>query len=63
MGKYVVNVRALQRLYLHLKNLDPTVYNYSEEETILGQDYFHAVKPLECNGSKAQVALSPFIFQ
>ena len=37
----------MQETYPHLAVLDPVRYNYGEIEMILGQDVYHAIRPLE----------------
>ena len=41
------DVPILQDRFPHLQPIKPIVYNYSDVEMILGQDVFHAIKPLE----------------
>ena len=43
----IVNVQALQETYPHLAILDPMTYSYKDIEMILGQDVYHAIRPLE----------------
>ena len=42
-----IDVTILQDRFPHLQPSKPIVYNYSDVEMILGQDVFHAIKPLE----------------
>ena len=42
-----IDVPILQDRFPHLQPITPIVYNYSDVELILGQDVFHAIKPLE----------------
>ena len=37
----------MQETYPHLAVLDPVRYSYGEIEMILGQDVYHAIRPLE----------------
>ena len=43
----VPNIKALQETYQHLAVLDPVTYCYGNIEMILGQDVYHAIRPLE----------------
>ena len=47
VGADVINIKALQETYPHLAVLDPVTYCYGNIETILGQDVYHAIRPLE----------------
>ena len=47
VGSKTIDVIILQDRFPHLQPIKPTVYNYSDVEIILGQDVFHAIKPLE----------------
>ena len=47
VGADVINVKALQETYPHLAVLDPVTYCYGSIEMILGQDVYHAIRPLE----------------
>ena len=42
-----IDVPILQDRFPHLQPIKRIVYNYSDVEMILGQDVFHAIKPLE----------------
>ena len=42
-----INVQALQETYPHLAVLDPETYSYKDIEMILGQEVYHAIRPLE----------------
>ena len=47
VGADVFNIKALQETYPHLAVLDPVTYCYGNIEMILGQDVYHAIRPLE----------------
>ena len=47
VGSETIDVTILQDRFPHLQPIKPIVYNYSDVEMILGQDVFHAIKPLE----------------
>ena len=47
VGSDIINVKALQETYPHLAVLDPVTYSYKDIEMILGQDVYHAIRPLE----------------
>ena len=47
VGAGVINIKALQETYLHLAVLYPVTYCYGNIEMILGQDVYHAIRPLE----------------
>ena len=47
IGSDVVIVQALQETYPHLAVLDHVTYSYKDIEIILGQDVYHAIRPLE----------------
>ena len=47
VGADVVNIKALKETYPHLAVLDPVTYCYGNVEMILGQDVYHAIRPLE----------------
>ena len=47
VGSKTIEVPILQDRFPHLQPKKPIVYNYSDVEMILGQDVFHAIKPLE----------------
>ena len=47
VGAYVINIKALQETCPHLAVLDPVTYCYGNIEMILGQDVYHAIRPLE----------------
>ena len=47
VGSDVIDVASLQEVYPHLQPLKPLRYSYAEVEMIIGQDAFHAIRPLE----------------
>ena len=47
VGSDIINVQALREAYPHLAVLDPVTYSYKDIEMILGQDVYHAIRPLE----------------
>ena len=47
VGSDIFNVQALQEIYPHLAVLDPVTYSYEDIEMILGQEVYHAIRPLE----------------
>ena len=47
VGANFINIKALQKTYQHLAVLDPVTYCYGNIEMILGQDVYHAIRPLE----------------
>ena len=47
VGSDIINVQALHETYPHLAVLDPVTYSYKDIEMILGQDVYHAIRPLE----------------
>ena len=47
VGSETIDVTILQDRFPHLHPIKPIVYNHSDVEMILGQDVFHAIKPLE----------------
>ena len=47
VGSDIINVQALQETYPHLAVLDPVIYSYKDIEMTLGQDVYHAIRPLE----------------
>ena len=46
VGADVINIKALQETYPHLAVLDPVTYCYGNIEMILGQDMYHAIRPI-----------------
>ena len=60
VGSDIVNVQALQETYPDFAVLDPVTYSYKDNEMILGQDFHHAVRPLEyfsANEKRSPVAV------
>ena len=47
VGSDIIIVQALQKTYPHLAVLDPVTYSYKDIEMILGQDVYHAIRPIE----------------
>ena len=47
VGSKTIDVPILQDRFPYLQPIKPIVNNYSDVEMILGQDVFHAIKPLE----------------
>ena len=47
VGSDVINVQTLQETYPHLAVLDPVTYSYKDIEMVLGEDVYHAIRPLE----------------
>ena len=47
VGSDIIDVKSMQETYPHLAVLDPVKYSYGEIEMILGQDVYHAIRPLE----------------
>ena len=47
VGVDVINIKAIQETYLHLAVLGPVTYCYGNIVMILGQDVYHAIRPLE----------------
>ena len=47
IGSDIVDVPHLQETYPYLSVLDPVRYSYSNIEMILGQDVYHAIRPIE----------------
>ena len=58
VGADVINIKALQETYPHLAVLDAVTYCYGNTEMILGQDVYHAIRPLSYFA--ADVKSSPF---
>ena len=46
VGADVINIKAFQETYPHLAALDPVTYCYGNIEMILGQDVYHAIRPV-----------------
>ena len=60
VGSDIQIVEALQETYPHLAVLDPVTYSYKDFEMILGQDVYHAIRPLEyfsANKERSPVAI------
>ena len=47
VGSDIIDVKSMQETYPYLAVLDPVSYSYGEIEMILGQDVYHAIRPLE----------------
>ena len=47
VGSDIIDVKSMQETYPHLAVLDPVRYSYGEIEMILGQDVYHAIRPIE----------------
>ena len=47
VGSDIIDVKSMQETYPHLAVLNPVRYSYGEIEMILGQDVYHAIRPLE----------------
>ena len=47
VGSDIIDVNSMQETYPHLAVLDPVNYSYGNIEMILGQDVYHAIRPLE----------------
>ena len=47
VGSDIIDVKSMQETYPHLAFLDPVKYNYGNIGMILGQDVYHAIRPLE----------------
>ena len=47
VGADVINNKELQETYPHLAVLELITYCYGNLEMILGQDVYHAIRPLE----------------
>ena len=58
VGSDIIDVKSMKETYPHLAVLDPVRYSYGEIEMILGQDVYHAIRPLEC--FSADEKCSPF---
>ena len=46
VGSNIIDVKSMQECYPHLAVLDPVKYSYGNIEKILGQDVYHAIRPL-----------------
>ena len=58
VGSDIIDVKSMQESYPHLAVLDPVRYSYGDIEIILGQDVYHAIRPLE--NFSADEKCSPF---
>ena len=47
VGSDIIDVESMQETYTYLTVLDPIRYSYGNIEMILGQDVYHAIRPLE----------------
>ena len=47
VGANEINTKTLQETYPHLAVRDPITFCYGNVEMILGQDVYHAIRPLE----------------
>ena len=47
VGSDIIDVKSIQETYPHLAVLDPVRCSYGEIEMILGQNVYHAIRPLE----------------
>ena len=47
IGCELINTADLQNKYPQLAPIKPTQYTYEDVEVIIGQDYYHAVRPIE----------------
>ena len=47
IGSELINIADLQNKYPQLAPILPTQYTYEDVEVIIGQDYYHAVRPIE----------------
>ena len=47
VGSDIIYLQAPQETYPHLAVLDTVTYSYKDIELILGQDVYHAIRPLE----------------
>ena len=56
VGSDIINVPQLQETYPYLSVLDPVQYSYSNVEMILGQDVYHAIRPIEYFESDSKCA-------
>ena len=54
----IIDVKSLQQTYPHMAVLDQVKYSYGNIEMILGQDIYHAIRPLEF--FSADTNCSPF---
>ena len=47
VGSELINIADLQNEYPQLARIKPTQYTYEDVEVIIGQDYYHAIRPIE----------------
>ena len=47
IGSELINIADLQNKCPQLAPIKPTQYTYEDDEVIIGQDYYHAVRPIE----------------
>ena len=47
IGSELINIADFQNKYPQLAPIKPTQYTYEHVEIIIGQDYYHAVRPIE----------------
>ena len=47
IGSELINIADLQNKYPQLAPINLTQYTYEDVEVIIGQDYYHAVRPIE----------------
>ena len=47
VGSDIFDVKSMQGTYSHLAVLDPVNYSYGNIELKLGQDVYHAIRPLK----------------
>ena len=47
IGSELINFADLQNKYPQLAPIKPTQYTYEDAEVIIGQDYYHVVRPIE----------------
>ena len=47
IGSELINIADLQNKYPQLAPIKPIQYTYEDVEVIIGQDYYHAVRPIE----------------
>ena len=58
LGSDTMNVSGLKKVYPHLAPVPSLTYQYSDVEMILGQDCFHASRPVKIHGDESRN--SPF---
>ena len=49
IGSELINIADLQKKHPQLASIRPTQNTYEDSEVIIGQDYYHAVRPIEFN--------------